>query len=497
MVESITSRWIKDVPLTKSYPSLSGDLEVEVAIVGGGIAGIMTAYYLAKAGKKVVLLEKDVLAGGETGYTTAFLTEVFDFYLHELKKKYGKEKAKRIWQSGQDMIAEIEKLAHQEKIDCDFMRCPAYIYAADEKGRKKIRKEYDLAKELGFDVEWHEKGKFNFDNQGVLTVQNQAKFHPRKFLIPLAEKATTYGAQIFEETEVKSYENNGPFLVHTNKGTIQADQLVICSSIPNTGNVEVVTRLLPYQSYIIELEVQDLKLEEAIYWDTQNPYQYFRVDGQRIILGGMDHPTGKKDHQDPHKKLEDYFRKIFPSMNYKIISKWGGEILESVDQLPFIGPLISNKNIFIATGFAGNGMTLGPLSAVINSSFVLGREHKYSDLYKIKRLKGLGKFIGHGMNFVWHFFRDRIFVDKSYARLAKDEGKVVQQDGKKIAVYKDPQGQVHKMSAVCTHMGCIVEWNGSEKSWDCPCHGSRFDSKGAVLAGPAKTPLVQIGAKKS
>lgn len=485
------------MPLVKKYPSLEEDLKVDVAVIGGGIAGIVTAYYLAKSGRSVALLEKDFLMSGETGNTTAFLTEVFDYYLYEVKRRFGKKIAKKTWDAGRLAIDEIERLTRDEKIDCDFVRVPAYIFAADKKGFDTLKKECELAEDLGLKhVELFDKKDLPFKNAGYLKVKNQAKFHPRKFLTELAKKAAEAGAQIFEETEVLQCTGKNPTRVVTNKASVTAKSVVVCTNMPNQDDLEVVTRVVAYQSYVIELEIPKGKIEEAIYWDTSSPYQYFRIDGNRMILGGMDHETGKQKG-DAYTALEKYFKETFGISEYKIINRWSGQVVESLDCLPFMGRTFFNKKRYIASGFAGNGMTMGLLSAMVNTDQILGRKNVYGEIFGTKRVKAVFKIMGRGINYFYHLLKDRFAKrDSSFSALKKDSGAVLNLDGKKVAVYKDENGNLIKLSAVCTHLKCIVNWNDSDKTWDCPCHGSRFKKNGDVLAGPARLPLLQIGSGK-
>lgn len=497
MKEYMKSRWIEDTPLEKKYPSLEDDIQVDVAVIGGGIVGIVTAYYLAKAGRSVALLEKDTLASGETGNTTAFLTEVFDFYLYEIKKRFGKKIAKKTWDAGRLAIDEIERISHDEKIECDFKRVAVYIYAADKDGFESLKKEYKLARELGLlHVDIFDKNDLPFKNAGYMKVEKQGKFHPRKFLIPLAKKAHESGAQIFEETKVLKTIGKNPTKVVTAGGTVRAKHVVVCTNSPNQDDLEVTTRVVPYQSYVLELEIPKGKIEEAIYWDTLSPYQYFRIDGGRMILGGMDHETGKQSG-DAYAELEKYFKETFHGLDYKTIRRWSGQVIESLDYLPFMGRSVFNENRYLATAFAGNGMTMGVISAMVNTDQILGRKNKYSEMFGASRIKALFKIMGRGFQYVYHLIKDRFSKGKtSFAEIKKDSGEVCDLNGEKVAVYKDENGNVVKLSAVCTHLKCIVAWNDSDKTWDCPCHGSRFRKTGEVLAGPAREPLLQIGTSR-
>jgi glycine/D-amino acid oxidase-like deaminating enzyme/nitrite reductase/ring-hydroxylating ferredoxin subunit len=476
--------------------SLKSDIKVDVAVIGGGIAGIMTAYYLAKSGKSVALLEKDFLLSGETGNTTAFLTEIFDSGLHEVRKIFGKKLAKKTWEAGRLAVNEIERIARVEKIDCDFMRVPAYIFASDKQGFQSLRREYDLAQEMGFtNVEIFEMKNPSFKNYGYLKVENQAKFNARKFLIPLAKKAAAAGVKIFEKTEVLSCSGKNPTKVITSGENVTAKSVVVCTNAPNEKDLEAAMRVVAYQTYVLEIEIPKMKIEEAIYWDTSKPYKYFRIDGNRMILGGMDHETGKQKG-DPYAELEKYFKKTFGISNYKILKKWSGQVIESLDTLPFMGRTIFNKHRYIATGFAGAGMTMGTLSAMVNTDQILGRKNVYSEMFSTLRIKSIFKISLRGFNYFYHLFKDRFSrSDVSLDTLKKDSGAILNLNGEKVAVYKNEKGELNKLSAVCTHLKCIVNWNDSEKTWDCPCHGSRFKKTGEVLAGPAREPLIRIGKK--
>lgn len=495
--------WIDEVAFDNDYPELDKNIETDVAVVGAGIFGVFTAYLLSKAGKRVVLIDKGSIGSGETSYTTAFITNVIDADLYELVKRFGKDTVKKVWQAGIHVINEIERIVKEENIECEFQRCPTYYYANDEDGVKALKEEYKLMIDLGFNAEFVEGDlSVGFQNLAYIKFDNQAKFQPRMFLLGLVKKAKEYGAEIYENTLIQDYCCKNPTKVKTDKFEISAQYSVIATHMPNNGAMEITSRINPYLTYVLEVVTKDdIQVQEAINWDTVDPYHYFRVDKRenytRIIIGGEDHVSGKGaesniDHK--YKALENHLQMLFPGLNYEIKNMWSGEILESIDGLPFIGPTLSNEYQLIGTGFAGDGMVFGPLSAMINSDIILGNSNEYKDIFSVKRLKNILGLMQKGVEITREMVSGRINLpsEDEIEKIPSNYGKVIRMKGKPVAVYKDKDGNIKKLSAVCTHQGCIVKWNDSEKVWDCPCHGSRFLKSGKVMTGPAKKPLEVI-----
>lgn len=484
-----------------SYPKLNVDLIVDVAIIGGGITGITCAYYLAKAGKRVALIEKDNLGGGESGYTTAFITYVVDTYLHELTKTFDGQTAKGIWRSGQLIIDEIENIVQTESINCDFMRCPAYIYTRYFEGYKILEKEASLAGQFKFPVELRQ-DKIAVPSTGYLKVPDQAKFEPLIYILGLAEKAVANGALIYENTKAERLEGEFNMTIATSSGKITAKDIVVATHSPIDNRYEFPTRLYPYQSYVLEASIPSGKLEEALYWDTEKPYNYFRVDKyedhDRIILGGGDHRTGKEGSQKnlQHSKLEEYLRTVLPDTKYEILRRWSGQILETADGIPYIGKSLLNSHHWVSTGYAGNGMTYGTLGARIISDQILGIENPWSHLYSTKRVKGVGSMTKLGAEYVGERVIQQMKRKNDDLNTIKpNTGKIININGHDAAVYKPEVGDPVVLSAACTHLGCNVDWNETEETWDCPCHGSRFHKDGTVRNGPAIKPLPPLSSK--
>ena len=497
------SPWLDEVKLDNKYPEVTTNLSTDVVIVGAGTTGIVSAYLLAKAGKKVVVIEKGSIGSGETSYTTAFITNVIDIAIQRLLKEFGKDKAKLVWKSAIEAINLIEKIISEENIECEFERCPSYYYTLNKKDIEYLRKESEIAKELDFEAEFIENDpSIGFDNLAYIRFDNQAKFQPREFLLQLADKAVKYGAKIFENTTILEYCCQSPTKVKTSKFEITADYSILATHIPNQSFIDVVSRLKPKQTYVLEAWTnEDLRTKEGLYWDTNEPYYYFRVDKTkeltRIIIGGRDHLTGKETEipiEERYEKIQEYLSSIYPDISFEAKNRWSGQIYESVDGLPFIGQNILNEKQLIGTGFDGDGMVFGPLSAKLNSDLILGVENPYSELYSSKRIKNTKSIIKRGVEFADGAIFKKFLLpsDDEIRNIVLDSGKVVKINGKPVAVYKDSKGELKKVSALCTHQGCVVKWNQSERSWDCPCHGSKFTTEGDVITGPADKPLETI-----
>jgi glycine/D-amino acid oxidase-like deaminating enzyme/nitrite reductase/ring-hydroxylating ferredoxin subunit len=487
-----TSPWQQGVRAEK-YPALEANLKVDVVVVGGGITGITTAYLLVKAGKKVALLERGRLGEGATGWTTAFVTYVIDTPLTTLSKRFGLQRAALVWQSGRQAIDELERIITEEKIDCDFMRCPAYIYATDEAGLQKIHEESELARRLGFSVHLGEE-PLGFTTRGHLRIDAQAKFNPLKFITALAAKSQALGLHIFENSPVTDCSHGPTCLVKTAQAEIRANDMVLATYMPLGDPDALSVRITASQTYILETKIKSGVLPEAIFWDTQTPYHYFRLDPfsgyDRLILGGEDHKTGHRAATPPDSRLNAYLANLLPAEKPEIVQGWSGEILETIDGLPYIGQ--AGQHRYVATGFSGNGMTFGVVSAALISDAILGKPNPFATLYKPRRFSGLVGLLGRFRNYLSGFLQGRFTPAPTMPTLAPDEGAIISVKNKKIAAYRTPDGNLIQMSAVCTHLGCIVAWNSAAKTWDCPCHGSRFKKEGEVLNGPAQKPLPRI-----
>ncbi len=386
-----TSPWELADDQRPNFPILDGTLEVDVAIVGGGIAGISTAYQLTQAGKKVALVEMGRIGEGATGWTTAFVTWVTDASLQHLKDTRGPEAAALAWASSRRARQEIERIIQAEKIDCEFMTCPTFVFASEAGAIEGLRQEADLAKGFGFPASL-ETASLGFATPGYLRVEDQGKFHAMKYVETLAVRAAAQGALVFENSEVTSVSSDGSGIVKTASGEIRAAHVVIATYLPFGNPAQLASRVSPTLDHVIEARIPKGLLSEALYWDTVNPYHYFRIDRyedhDRIILGGEGRKAGQpaSDSKARFERLQAFLTGLLPAGTpIEIVRQWRGETLEPNDGLPFIGRVEEGKNTYVATGFSGTGMTFGTLSGLILRDLILGKEDETSALYRPTR----------------------------------------------------------------------------------------------------------------
>ncbi|HEV7702207.1 MAG TPA: FAD-dependent oxidoreductase [Candidatus Paceibacterota bacterium] len=383
---------------TKQYPKLDKNIKADVAIIGGGITGILSAYQLALAGKKVALIEKNTIASGATMATTAFITKVIDSYLAEVSSLFGKKAASQVWASGQKAIEEFEKIIKKENIECEFIRCDNYIFAGTKKQREELSREFKEYKRFQIEASWsNEAGFLGFPNHGYMTIPKQAKFHVTKFGFNLAECARRLGVSIFEHTEgLNIQEEDGYIMIETAKGktkrNIRAKDVIISTYQPLI-NKKTHLKKAKYISYVFEVEVPKNLFREGLYEDTENPYHYFRIDKgedkhakyDRMILGGEDHKDmfGKTLTKKSFEGLERFLKKIMRRHPYKIKKRWYGPILEPSDGLPLIGEI--KPHVYVATGFSGNGMTYSMISSLLLRDLILNKKNPWTEAYTPER----------------------------------------------------------------------------------------------------------------
>ena len=488
-----------------NYPALETTLQVDVVVIGAGLTGITAAYLLKEAGAKVALVERGHCASGDTGRTTAHLTYVTDERLHHLVKAFGEEAAKAFWEAGAAAIDQIYDIARKRKIDCEFKWVPGYLHGglfdSDSKDRKSLEADADYARKLGFDAEFIE--EVPYANKPGIRFAHQAKFHPLKYLTPLLAAIPGNGSHVFEQTEVSEIESD-PLAVRAGRCKLRCQYVVIATHNPLAGKTGLVratlfqSKLALYTSYVLGARVPTGVVPEALFWDTTDPYYYLRADRRDdhdyIIFGGEDVKTGQEeDSCEVFARLEQRLKQILPSATVQ--DRWLGQVVETNDGLPFIGESAGQQ--FIATGFCGNGFTLGTLSAVMARDRYLNRKNPWFDLFAVGRKKfhgGAWRYIKENADYPYYMLRDRFAAAESDSLddLAIGEGKILRLEGKKVAAYRDHTGKVSLRSPVCTHLKCIVHWNAADRTWDCPCHGSRFEPTGEVAAGPAEIPLEKL-----
>ncbi len=490
-----------DTAKTPKFAKLQTDLEVDAIVIGGGITGITAAYLLGKAGAKVALLERGRFATAETGHTTAHLTYVTDAHLGDLVAQFGEDHAQAVWDAGRAAMVQIHQTIAEEHIDCEFQWVPGYLHAPGREAEdaiSKLREDARVAANLGFDAEYLDHVPL-VEAPGVLFA-DQAKFHPVKYLHGLLLALRAQECHVFENSEAAQIEGDPP-TVKVNERTIRGKYLVIATHVPlqgATGTISAAlfqTKLAPYSTYAVGAKVPSGTVPEASFWDTNTPYFYLRIDHHKehdyAILGGADHKTGQvEDPQKHYERVEKRLLQLIPKAT--IDHRWSGQVIETNDGLPYIGETAPHQ--FVATGFSGNGMTFGTLSAIMARDAFTKRRNPWRDLFDVHRKKIVGgtwNYLKENKDYPYYMARQWLAKPdaKSLDGVKRGEGKIVLVDGKKMAAYRNPHGKLSVKSAICTHMGCIVRWNPAEKTWDCPCHGSRFMATGEVMAGPAETPL--------
>ncbi|HJQ20143.1 MAG TPA: FAD-dependent oxidoreductase [Gemmatimonadaceae bacterium] len=523
-----TSIWQDTVEVPR-FPKLTQSGSTDVCIVGAGIAGLSVAYHLAREGKKVVVLDDGPIGGGETGRTTAHLTNAMDDRIYWLESVHGEEGARLAVESHGAAINRIQQIVQLEGIDCDFERLDGYLMQREAgAGLEELEKEAQAAQRTGLtDVSLVERAPIaSYESGTALRFPGQAQFHALKYLIGLANAITEkYGGRIYCDTHVEGVEGGDPCNVKIDGGIqLSASCVCVCTNSSISDYVRTHVKSEADRTYVIAAAVPRGSVEKALYWDTGMPYHYVRTQhidaslvtdeakltGTRegptkgetlwdaLIVGGEDHKVGHdSEPEDRWNKLELWMRQRWPHAS-GVLWRWSGQIIEPSDGLAYIGRNPDGaENVFMAMGDSGQGMTHGTIAGILLTDLVLGRKNPWESVYDPKRVSlkvsPIMEDVKHNVDVALQMAKGYLAPDTiSVDDIPRGEGRVMRRGAKKIAVYKDEQGQIHEKSAACTHLRCIVEWNNAEKSWDCPCHGSRFDPYGQVLNGPAITALQDV-----
>ncbi|HVY25150.1 MAG TPA: FAD-dependent oxidoreductase [Polyangiaceae bacterium] len=494
-MRSTAALWRRPAEL-ETRPALSSDLVADVAIVGGGITGLTCAVFLAEAGKRVVLLEGRQLGAGVTGRTTAHLTEAVDIRYHRLESTLGDEAARLVRAASRQAIETIASLS--SKVECGFQRINGYLFTEHERQMSELDAELLAAERAGAQVS-RSQVPLPFSVRAGICFEDQAQIEPLSYVLALSQRLRKTSAQIFEATPVLDVDgSSGAFRVSTERGhTVTADWVVMATHA-YFGKLAVQLKLAQYRSYA--LAGPATATHAGLFWDMDDPYHYVRrafVDAQPfVIVGGADHRTGvvPEDGADaPYRELEGYAARL----GMKPTLRWSAQVVESADGLPLIGPIEQDGRLLIATGYGGNGMTFGTVAARLLADAVLGSNNPYASLFRPRRAHVLASataVVSENAETAAHLVAGHLkpVSHAPLSELAPGDGRVVQHGKEKLAVYRDDAGELHRVSATCTHQGCQVAFNAVERSWDCPCHGSRFDVDGAVLNGPATQPLATV-----
>ena len=494
MPSASRSLWIAGTRYPR-FPRLQGDLKVDVAVVGAGITGLTAATLLKAAGKTVAVLEAQRVAEGVTGHTTAHLTEVIDCSFGTLLSHFGEEGGRLAAQAARASLERIAAFVRERAIDCDFRPATGFYYTEEASRAGEVREEFEAARRLGMRATFTEDVPLPFKVAAAIRFDDQARFHVRRYLLPLLNDVPGEGSHVFEETRVVDVHDGAPCRVETEGGVVTADDVVVATHVP-LNRFFIQTKLAHYRSYVLACRIEG-PVPDGLFWDDEDPYHYIRpqevAHESLLIVGGEDHKTGQEDDTESRfRALLDYAKARFDVRG--IPYRWSAQVAEPVDGLPFIGRNSLSSHVYVGTGYSGTGMTFGTLAAMITSDLILGRESEWAHLFDATRVKpvaGAKEFVRENVDFPAHLVGDRLKKPEgdSFADLGPGQGKILEVNGHKVAASRDGSGVVHALDPVCTHLGCLVQFNDAEKSWDCPCHGSRFDVRGEVINGPAVKPL--------
>jgi len=500
-----------------SFPALARDTRADVCVVGAGIAGLSTAYMLTKAGKRVVVVDDGPIGGGESGRTTAHLTNAMDDGIATLERVHGANRARQIVESHTAAIDTIEAIVRDEKIACGFRRLDGYLFLGPGDSETVLDQELAAAHRAGLSgVEKLSRvPDVGFDLGPCLRFPNQGQFHVLQYLTGLAAAIVRDGGTIYCDTKVASVEGGAACKVKTeSKHTITADAVCVCTNASIADMYATHLKQAPYRTFAIAAIVPRTSVTPALYWDTGHPYHYVRLhqleepepgalDGgtqyDALIVGGEDHKTAHDDDAERRwGRLETWMRQRWPYA-LEVVFRWSGQVLEPNDFVAFIGRNPDGaENVYMASGDSGQGITHGTIAGVLLTDLILKIPNEWESIYDPQRVslraRPIEEFAKENADVALRYVKDHITPGDvaSVDHIPKGEGRLIRRGLRKVAAYRDADGRLHMHSAACTHLKCIVDWNSAEKSWDCPCHGSRFDPYGKVINGPAITDLEDL-----
>lgn len=497
--EENISLWVATTPPT-AYPPLAGDVTVDVAVIGGGLTGLQTALLLKKSGVRVAVVEAGHVASGTSGYTTAKITSQHGLMYRDLLESIGAERAAIYGAANEAAIGRIDALVAEHDIDCDFRRVPNVVYTEDAARVEDLRAEAEASQRLGLPAAYTEQTELPFPVAAAVRFEEQAMFHPRKYCLGVAMLIPGEGSHLFEQTratDVQGGTEGKPYEVLTERGTIRAEHVVVATQIPFLDRGGFFAKTHPQRSYLLALEI-DGALPDGMYLSADSPTRSVRShaeDGMSFLLvGGEGHKVGQDpDTRQRYAALESWSREHYAvrSVGYR----WSAQDYMPVDGVPYIGKLTGGSDrILTATGFQKWGMTTSMVAGMILTDTILGRENAWSALFDATRLdlqRSAKDFLVENADVAKRFVGDRLdmLTAADISTLAPGEGGIVDAGGTKVAAYRDEHGTIQAVSPRCAHMGCIVSWNTAEKTWDCPCHGSRYTVEGHAIQGPTVADL--------
>lgn len=483
-----------------THPQLASSMTVDVVVVGGGITGLTAALRLAEGNKRVALVEAAAIGNGTTGSSTGQLTTILDTRWRDLVRHFGEDQAREVFNACAQAISTIESFVKSESIECDFRRLPGFLFTESSADVEALLNEVDTVKRLsGEPAEFIAESSLPFQVRAAMKVEHQALLNPLAYAQGLAQAFVRRGGHLFENTRVENIDTES-LRVQTNHGTITARTIVLATHSPlGSGYLSIQSKMTAKMSYVLGVTLKDPLPVDGIFWDMEDPYHYinsFERNGERLlIIGGEDHKAGDRDFTEQcYLNLERYARSNFNLKDIRF--RWSAQYYESADGLPYIGHTATSPHIYVATGFSGNGLTFGTIAGISIAASILGVSNTWGQLFLPGRLKTMDSILGAAKEVVKnavHFIGDRLTSDSlpDFATIRDGEGQVVVVKDERVAAYRDNNGDLHTLSAICTHSGCVVKWNSSEQTWDCPCHGGRFTATGDVKEGPPLVPLAR------
>jgi glycine/D-amino acid oxidase-like deaminating enzyme/nitrite reductase/ring-hydroxylating ferredoxin subunit len=504
--QSTETPWRDGVAMPEGSVLQANDT-ADVCVVGAGIAGLTTAYLLMQAGKKVVVVEDGEIGSGMTLYTSAHLSNEIDGLYSELERIHGTAGTKVIADSHTSAIDRIERIVADHAIDCDFERVDGFLFTPPGESADILDRELRAARRAGLrQVEKIARAPLEaFDTGPCLRFPNQGQFHPGKYLAGLARAIQRGGGRIYTYAHATGIQGGHDARIDVGEFQIRAAAAVVATNSPVNDRLTVHTKQAPYMTYVIGVRIRRGSVPRALYWDTADPYHYIRVvtldkdaPHDLLIVGGEDHKSGQaSDAQERYEKLASWTRERFP-MFEAVEMEWGGQVMEPHDGIAFIGPNpMDANNVFVATGDAGMGLTHGTIAGMLLTDLIVGRVNRWARTYDPRRspLKAPKELAKETVNMAAQYV-DLVTPGEveSVDEIEAGSGAVMRRGLSKVAIYRDEQGVLHERSAICPHLGCVVQWNPGTSTWDCPCHGSRFDKLGEVINGPANRSLSDVDA---
>lgn len=494
MKDRTNSLWEK-VTLPR-FPELNKHHQTGVCVVGGGICGVSTAYQLAKRGHRVTLVEAFQLGSGQTGRTTAHLTTQLEEEFQQLMKFQDPETIQLFHQSQARAVDVIEEVVELEGISCDFRRLDGYLFLGNNEKKSYLDKEQKAAEKCGVHLDFMQETPLLREKRPSLRFARQGQFHPMKYLQGLVQVLKELGVEIFESTHIKGFDSSrsGKNLLTTDAGfEIECTHVVVATDTPINTRFHIHTKQYAYRTYSMAFKLERPLEKPALLWDTEDPYHYIRFTQDQAIIGGEDHRTGQSPDKDPFASIERWARNNFEFLG-EVDWQWSGQVFEPADQLPYIGRSPDGAgNVFIATGFSGLGMTNGTVASLLISDLIEGRDNPWEKIFDPARRAGknhLTEYLKENVNVAFQY-TDYLTPGEIQTKeeIPEDQGCLMRQGLLKTCIYHETGNKFESKTAVCPHMGAIVRWNDIEKTWDCPAHGSRFNTKGQPIEGPTVTEL--------